>query len=73
MRTKKGCEFTLKAENGEQFELQAFQSPRGLRSEDGKRPSIIQIDCYQEFNQRELFRFIEYLQDLGCAMSSNVE
>lgn len=66
---KKECKLTLKADSRE-FELNAFQSPRGLRDRD-KRPHVVTIDCYQEFNQKQLLRFASYLQDIAFAMEIN--
>lgn len=63
---KKECVITLKT-GDHKWTLKAFQSPRGLRHE-GKRPDIVAIDCYQECNQQELFRFAEYLQIIACSM-----
>lgn len=64
---KKECKFTLKAGSRE-FVLTAFQSSRGL-SNEGKRPDAIVIDCYQEFNQIELLRFIQYLETMAYSMA----
>lgn len=63
---KKYCEFTFK-EGGKSERLKAYQSPRGLRFED-KRPSIIVVDCYQEFSIVEFLKYIQYLQTLAFAM-----
>lgn len=60
------CKLTLKAGDRE-FGLVPFQSPRGLRHEN-KRPDVLVMNCYQEFSQVDLFRFIEYLQDVACSM-----
>lgn len=63
---KQESKFILKV-GGKEFNLKAFQSPRGIRHED-KRPNIIVVDCYQEFNVVEFHRYIDYLQTLASAM-----
>lgn len=66
---KKKCVLTLKA--GEyKWTLQTYQSPRGLWHE-GKRPDVVVIDCYQEFNQKQLFEFAKYMEIIACAMGIN--
>lgn len=65
---KKECKFKFNV-GGKQIELKAYQSPRGIRHED-KRPDFVIIDCYQEFNQTDLFRHIDYLQTIACCMGN---
>jgi|GEM_PF-6553661 len=66
----KECVLTLKAVQHE-FVLKAYQSPRGIRF-GSKRPSLVHINCNQEFNQIQLIRFIEYLQTIYCSMEREV-
>lgn len=63
---KMGCKLTLKAGERE-FGLVPFQSPRGLRCGD-KQPDLVTIDCYQQFNQVQLLRFVEYLQTISYCL-----
>lgn len=65
---KKECKFMFNV-GGKQIELKDFQSPRGIRRED-KRPDFVIIDCYQELDQVELFRLIDYLQTIACCMEN---
>lgn len=66
---KKECVITLKTDD-HKWTLKAYQSPRGIRHED-KRPDIVMIDCYQEFNQKQLFEFAKYIETIACAMTIN--
>lgn len=65
---KKECKFKFNI-GGKQIELKAYQSPRGIRVED-KRPDYVIIDCYQEFNQVELFCLIGYLREIALCMEN---
>lgn len=67
-RKYKRCAIILKA-GGHELKLNVFESPRGLRYE-GNRPDYVIIDCYQELHQHELFRLIQYLETIACAMKS---
>lgn len=69
MNTKMKCVLTLKT-GAYKWILQAYQSPRGIRHE-GKRPDVAVIDCYQEFNQKQLFEFAKYIETIACAMGIN--
>ncbi|ATC39609.1 hypothetical protein [Elizabethkingia anophelis] len=47
--------------------LKEYQSPRGVRVLD-KRPDLIIIDCYNEFNGQQLDRYIKWLEDIRTVM-----
>lgn len=61
------CVLTLKA-CGHEWTLKPYQSSRGIRHE-GKRPNVVIIDCYQEYNQKQLFEFSKYLETIACGMA----
>ncbi|WGL71007.1 hypothetical protein [Elizabethkingia anophelis] len=51
----------------EEIAFKEYQSPRGVRVLD-KRPDLIIIDCYNEFNGQQLDRYIKWLEDIRTAM-----
>lgn len=64
---KRKCVLTLK-EGEHEWSLKAYQSPVGIRHE-GKRPNMVIIDCYQEYNQEQLLEFSRYLGTIAKAMA----
>lgn len=58
--------FTLVA-GDRQFELSAYQSPRGLRNKD-KRPDKVVIESQEVLDLVQLRKHIKYLNDIANAM-----
>lgn len=58
--------YTLKAGDIE-FELNGYQSPRGLRNRD-KRPTMVKVEVKENFDLVGLKKHIDYLITLSCAM-----
>ena len=55
-----------------EWPLKASQSPVGIRHK-GKRPNMVIIDCYQEYNQEQLLEFSRYLETIAKAMAIQIE
>ena len=66
IKREKKCDLTFIA-GKQRITIKAFQSPRAIRIEH-KRPDIVVIDCYQEYDKLQLLRLSRYFEEIAHAM-----
>ena len=65
-------QFSLQTSDGERYDLKGGKSPVGARIID-KEFTSVNVSVDGNFNSVELFKHIQYLQDLGVKLRNNPE